>query len=414
MELYDAKGLFDYDASDGLSFPKPAQLPVSFTRLKREVKTHLKSATHRKEERKRNGDPRGAEECEKEEVAMRVLRVAHLELMSSNKLEQFESLMHLFHYMESVGHMGDLNIDPVADMLRFRAAFADVMSSRAARQVQSCPCVAWVADRITVGPGIEATPCYQEIDVVAAVLLCPENEPGELFQSLVVAVPKISWEDRGASLVTQWADTAARLGLIDTKKLASVSFGEELQREGLPAEFLSKLTSSSQTNSAESSGTPAVPCLWDGAHMLDLADSAARAEQHCSWVNDTVETIRRLSNWALDLRELYESFGAELMATLKGVTELPFTALHLWTYTMSVQFSESVLGRFIRHSSGIRRAIRWWIDSEVTSASTKDKLEADLLLLTGNQIRWNWRVGRQLHTCTVIVMVFLKAWRTSA
>ena len=379
-EDFHTTGLFYYDASDGTNFPKPARLPDGFMRLKSEVETHLETATHQKEDRKRKGDHRGAEKFEKEEVAIRVLRVAHLVLKRSCKLEQFESLVHL-NYMNGA-HMGDLNIDPVPDMLRFRAAFADVVSDYVTRFLQSRPCVSWVADRITVGVG-DPWVGYQTIDVVAVFHLCPENEPDELFQSLVVAVPKITRGNRNAGLLTQWAETADRLGLTDTKKLASVSFGEEFQRDGLHAKFLSKLTSSSQTNSAEGSEAPTVPCLWDGAYMLDLADSAARAEQHCSWVNDTVETIRRLSNWLVPIRD---GIFAELAMSMEEADELPFRGIHLWSYIRSAEHSETVLDMIIRELPEIPAAIQRRIDSDAEGVkeSTIPQLEADLRLLTGN------------------------------
>ena len=79
---------------------------------------------------------------------------------------------------------------------------------------------------------------------------------------------------------------------------------------------------------AARSERPAVPCLWDGAHLLDLADSSARAERSCAWVNETIETVTRIiKRFSLSIK------NRELLTTISKERGLPMKALKLWSET---------------------------------------------------------------------------------
>ena len=365
-----AYGVFRYNMTVGVRFPKPARLPREFINLKQAIRTHFSGASHNKNEaaKKKAQAARERQEKAARAVSIRVLRTAYHVIKRSHPRAEFERLIVLQHM--NGADMGDL-CHSGSQMARFRKAFGDSVLSALTRHVQHSPCVAWVADKVTLNS--------RTIDITAIISVFPEADAGELIQSLVVGAPVVTEHD-GTALATEWVETAARIAIKHPGQLAAICTDGQFHHGSVPTKFLQLLTTS-LPDYAERSVPPAVPCLWDGAHLMDLADGAARKEVACTWVNDTVETISRIT------RRFTLGQNRERLRKTSERLKLPFRGLQLWSETRFSPHAANVLENFGENMRIIAAAMGDMIDAPSTRsvAAIVEDLKNDLRLLTGNQ-----------------------------
>ena len=361
-------GVLQYNFSEGTSFPKPSALPRLFVRLKAAIRTHLASASHRKMEdaRQKEQEESAAHAKVSNVISSRVLRTAYHVLMESLSREEFEELI----VMQNLNglNMGDL-CHSGSQMKRFRDAFSDVVLDALADHVKAAPCVSWIADKVTVNG--------RTLDITGLLTLVPEAPADALIQSVVIGAPVVKEHD-GTSLADEWLQTAARVGITDVRKLAAICTDGQYHHLSVPTKFLTKLTASHPDYAARAE-PPCVPCLWDGAHLLDLADGSARAEPGCSWVGQTVEAVTRIT------KRYTMGKGHEVLRTASEEKGLPMRGLQLWSETRFSPYAARVLTNFIANIPVLAVALKEQLDSAATKGSLIAELTSDLRLLTGTK-----------------------------
>ena len=122
---------------------------------------------------------------------------------------------------------------------------------------------------------------------------------------------------------------------------------------------------------------PAVPCVWDRTHLLDLGDGEARRAPGCSWVNRTVDDISRIT------KRFAVGKSRELLRKTSEEQNLPLRGLQLWSETSLVPHTATVLTNFSESMHTYAAAMKQLMEAPSTKDSVKDKLQADLHLLTG-------------------------------
>ena len=359
-------GVLHYDFSGGTSFPKPSALPRQFVRLKAAIRSHIATAYHGRMEAAAQKEKSEKEARDKacNTVSIRVLRTGYHVIKESLSRELFEKLI-------VMQHINGLNVGGLchsgSQMNRFRDAFASVILDSVARHVQETPCVSWIADKVTVNG--------RTLDITGLITLVPEAPASDLIQSVVIGAPVVREHD-GTSLADEWIETAKRVGITEVRKLAAICTDGQYHHLKVPPKFLTKLTASHPDYAARSS-PPCVPCLWDGAHLLDLADGSARAEPGCAWVKETVEAITRIT------KRFSIGKGRETLRTAGEEQGLPVRGLQLWSETRFSPYAARVLKNFIANIPILAAALKEQIDSASGKPSHTTELTSDLRLLTG-------------------------------
>ena len=295
---------------------------------------------------------------------MRVTRTAYHVIKHSLPRDQYEKLIVLQH--ENGLDMGD-KCHSGMQMPRFRDSFYEVIMSAVAHHVKEAPCVSMIADKVTVN--------HRTLDVTGIMTIIPEA-PAVSFQSFVVAAPVVTEHD-GSSLAREWLDTMSKVGVTDAKKLSAICTDGQYHHNSVPPKFLKKLTSTHPDYAARSE-PPSVPCLWDGAHLLDLADSSARAEPNCAWVNDTIDAVTRITK-----RFSISSKNREILRSVSEELGLPLRGLQLWSETRFSPYAAVVLQAFVTNMPALAAGLDRLADSSREKATVVDQMLADLRLLKG-------------------------------
>ena len=354
-----AVGVFFYKFSEGTTFQPSERLPAAFSRLKMSVKAHLQGREHHKN---KAAQVNAAKEAEARAsiartVNVRVGRTAYLVLKTSMPRERFEELIVLQHIngldMGSTGHSVNL-------IAGFRTATHEVLMEQLRLHVTTQPCVALMADKVTVN--------HRTIDITALTSIVPAAPAGELVQTYVVGAPIVINHD-GKSMAEQWRDTVASVGIETTDQLAAICTDGQYLHNHVPAKFLELMGSTS--------GKPAVPCLWDGAHLLQLAEGSARKEAASSWVSRVIDDITRITK-RFRLGGGLEQLRAE--ADDRGVK---MRAPQLWSETRFAPHAAVVLEAF-QTNMGLMEAVMERQIPFCPSKSAADDMKADVRILKGN------------------------------
>ena len=167
-------GIFNYDMSNGTSFYKPKQLHPEFTQLRRALRSHFAGASHRKneDEKKRHREESQKQREKDNSIAFRVLRTVLHVLKKSLSRQEFEELI----VLQNINglNVGDL-CHSGSQMVRFRDAFSASVLRAVANHVRQCPCVSWVADKVTVNG--------RTLDITAIIAIFPEAGPTSSFRA---------------------------------------------------------------------------------------------------------------------------------------------------------------------------------------------------------------------------------------
>ena len=352
-------GVFGYDFSVGTRFESAEFLPPAFSRLKTSVKEHLKGREHQREKAARLSAAQTAEmrAAAAGKVNIRLGRTAYFVLKTSMPRERYEELIVLQHIngldMGRTGHSS-------TQIARFRAATHEVLVEQLREHIASQPCVALMADKVTVN--------HRTIDITAVMSVVPAAPAGQLIQTYVIGAPVVIRHD-GKSMAEQWRDTVASVGIKSTEQLSAVCTDGQYLHNHVPANFLRLLGSSA--------GRPAVPCLWDGAHLLQLAESGARNEPGSAWVRETIDSITRISK-RFRLGAGLEQLRAE--AEDRGVV---MRSPQLWSETRFAPHAANVLEGF-RGNLALMEGVLERQLPFCSSESAANEIAADLRDLKGN------------------------------
>ena len=153
--------------------------------------------------------------------------------------------------------------------------------------------------------------------------------------------------------------------------------GWAIPSQQCPTQVPEKL-SSAHPDYAARSKPPSVPCLWDGAHLLDLADSSARAEPNCAWVNDTIDAVTRITK-----RFSISNKNREILRSVSEELGLPLRGLQLWSETRFSPYAAVVLQAFVTNMPALAAGLDRLADSLRKKATVVDQMLADLRLLKG-------------------------------
>ena len=365
-------GICRYAFSVGTAFPRPAVIPKPFSRLKESVKHHLASKRHVEAKQKHVRDAEHALSREKSNrsACRNSLMAAYHVIKHSMAHVMYEKTIVLCNMTGS--GMGDL-CHSSAQMHRFRDAFCDVILDGVARHVDRMPCVSLVADKVTVQ--------HRTIDVRGIITIVPKAPCDQLIQSLVIGAPVVAHHD-GDSLAQEWVETLTALKVNDTDKLAAICTDGQYHGADVPAKFLAKLQSRHPDYAARSK-PPSVPCLWDGAHLVDLGESSARREVSCLWVQNVIDSISRV------VKRFSYGKGQEMFRTASSRMGVETRGLLLWSETRFSPYAASVIEAFMTNIPVLVSALEDQLaESSSTSGRSAQSAEQrkDLQLLKGNYI----------------------------
>ena len=175
-------------------------------------------------------------------------------------------------------YMGNINHSK-AFMVQARDKFHQQVLTSLSEHVQKQPCVALSADKATVNK--------RTMDITAITNVVPEAPVGSMIQSFVVGAPVVKERD-GDGHAQQLLETVGSLGITRTEQLSAIAADGQVHHNGVPTKLLRAM-------SAGSAAPACVPRIWDGAHLVNLADQDARSASSCSWVNETVGSITRVT-----------------------------------------------------------------------------------------------------------------------
>ncbi|KAF0291309.1 hypothetical protein FJT64_010549 [Amphibalanus amphitrite] len=229
------------------------------------------------------------------------------------------------------------------------------------------PCVSLVVDKVTV--------MHRTMDITGIVTIIPTAPPQQLFQSFVVGAPIVKNHD-GAGLAEEWLGTVKSFGVTTADKLAAISTDGQYHHGGVPGRFLKRLRDSEE-DVAQRSKRPCVPCLWDDAHLLQLADGDARKGDGCQWVRETVDTITRI-NKKFTHGKAYESFRDTIEA-LGGEGK----GILLWSDTRFAPHAAKVLKAFIANLPAFKADMEKQMMSGDVKSSVLVEIRQDIKMMTG-------------------------------
>ncbi|XP_043200760.1 uncharacterized protein LOC122371027 [Amphibalanus amphitrite] len=260
--------------------------------------------------------------------------------------------------------MGNINHSRMM-MDTARTAVCQTLLSNLKEHVESQPCVAVLADKVTIA--------RRTVDITAIQTLVPNAEPDHIFQTFVVGAPVVKNHD-GEALAADICSTLSEVGVTNTEKIAAVAADGQFHHNGVPQKLARLLESSS--------GCP-IPAVWDQAHLMNLAESDARKHCNSRWVRDTIETVTEVNKmfsigkgWE-DLRRCGEDMGE------------PVLRPKLWSETRFAAYAAEVFSVFRRNEKQLRAALRRKRMEETRPSHLK---ELERLLVSLNDPAFHARV----------------------
>ena len=180
------KGVFRYDLRIGASFADDQVLPPPFKDMQRSVRAHFVSSFHAKqmEKRKLMKNVAAGEIRSRKTVSDNVLRTAYTVLKKSLPYATFEDLVVL---QNSNGvKVGNINHSRML-VPSLRSEFCLLMRKRLMRFIQEQPCIALVADKVTIA--------NRTVDITAILAVVGNAPPEHRFQSFVISAPVVAAHD---------------------------------------------------------------------------------------------------------------------------------------------------------------------------------------------------------------------------
>ena len=304
-------GIFEYDFRCGVQFPPGKKLHQKFKGLKTTVFSHFSSPKHKLAEahleQVNAKESRFDAGCS--EAAERVLRAAYHVTMQSGSHKSFERLLVMLHKCGL--DIGDKN-HSAGMMVRARDAFYTVMLERLADIIRNEPCVAVLADKVTLNK--------RTVDITAVNLVMPDAPAEEMLQNFVIAAPVVQ-DHSGEGLASELKDSLSRVGVARPTQVSAFGGDGQYHHLGVPE----KLAQALHSNNEEAFAMLAV---WDPSHLMHLGEQNARSAVNCAWVYETINSMDVISQ-RFRYGAGFESFrgnDAEKPRTLKPWSETRFAA----------------------------------------------------------------------------------------
>ena len=350
-------GVFRYDTALGSSFEPSVTMPKRFTSMRDSVAKHFRSGGHKEAkqaliERDERDKVRGEVS---RSAASRVLRTAYLVLKKSLSHLLFEELIVLQHLNDAA--MGNINHSRMM-MDTARSAFCDSTLAKVKEHIESQPCVAILADKVTIA--------RRTVDVTAVMTLVPDAEPENIFQSFVVAAPVVREHD-GKALASGLRDSLKKVGVTRAETVAAIAADGQYHHNDVPQKLVSLL---------DKDYPATVPAIWDPAHLMNLAEGDARKDSTGEWVRNTVEVITAVNKRCL--------IGKGLEVLMMCGEESGEQALRpkLWSETRFAPHAGQVVSVFRRNLDLLCTALEKKIEEETRPAQLAE-LRKELVLMKG-------------------------------
>ena len=278
---HSTKGVFHYKLHLGRSFGDKELMPTPFKSMRTSVKAHFAGAFHRKSAAKAENAKKltAGRFAANTSIAHRVINTAYYVLKNSMARATFEDLVVLQH--RNGLRVGDLNHSE--GLIRtLRVEFALVMGTMVTRFVRKQPCVSLLADKVTVA--------RRTVDITAIVTVVPEAPPQEMVQAFIIAAPVVR-EHSGDALAKELQQSLLGVGVDHPDQLAAICMDGAYHHQHVPQKLLGLMRAKDERFSTE----PCVAVLWDGSHLLNLADKDAREGDGCEWVSDTIDDLTSIT-----------------------------------------------------------------------------------------------------------------------
>ncbi|XP_043241444.1 uncharacterized protein LOC122391500 [Amphibalanus amphitrite] len=272
-----AKGVFTYDFNLGTSFADGQSLPSSFRHLRAAIRSHFCGLHHGKTvlAKKQTDELAKGRFARNASAASHVLRTGYFVLKRSLPRASFEDLVVL--QAENGTRVGNTNHSSMF-VPTMRLQFSTVMTSMLQRFIEQQPCVSMCADKVTVAK--------RTIDITAVIAVVSGAPAGHMIQSFVVAAPVVK-DHSGDGLADELCQSLVKVGVTHPDKLAAICMDGQYHHNRVPEKLLSRLRATDpRFNTA-----PSVVVLWDGAHLLNLAEDDARRSNGCEWVEKVIAQV---------------------------------------------------------------------------------------------------------------------------
>ena len=263
-------GVFRYDVTVGTSFAPRETMPPRFKSLKQNVAEHFRSIGH-KEAKKAHLEKTSRQEARvivDNTAASHVLRSTYMVLKNSLGHTLFEELILLQHLNGT--QVGNINHSRMM-MATARTAFHQVIQAKIKEEVLKQPCVAVLADKVTVA--------RRTVDVTAILMLLPAANAEDIFQSFVVGAPVVQQHD-GEALADDIRGSLENVGVAATGQISAFAADGQYHHNDVPAKLARMLD-----------GPSDLPAVWDPAHLMNLAESDGRGAVQAAWVQETIEVM---------------------------------------------------------------------------------------------------------------------------
>ena len=339
VEGFKTAGVYKYDFSLGSQFDHPDSLPQQFRNLRSRVRDHFESDAHKKEQEVHEKAAVLAEgrfnknQC----AAARCIRTGYYVLKKSLPFMAYEDLVVLQSEQKNGLFMGDLNHSEKF-MATLRTQIHTVLKGTISRLIASQPCVALMVDKVTLWK--------RSVDITAIVTALPvaSDEGTQAMQSFVIGAPVVA-DASGEALSDELVGTLASVGITRPDQLASICTDGAYFHCGVPEKLVGKLTG------GDPGTKPAVPAVWDHAHLLNLAEEDAKKAPGCKWVKETIAAMSSITKRFMR--------GKAFEALMKCGQKRGETLLHpkLWCDTRFAQHASSTMKTFLKNAGAMRETL---------------------------------------------------------
>ena len=355
-----------YDINKTFSYSE--HLPTSFRCLKDTIKRHFSSDRHLRAEEaaKRRQNHQLLRDEESGGITMRVLRTAYYVISKSLPHTMFEELIVLQH--KNGMNMGDLNHSKMF-MAKARQVFSEEVRDKLKEHIDGQPCVALMADKVTVNG--------KTMDITAVTTVVPGAPVGKMLQSFVVGAPVVA-NCSGSEHAKQLQATIGELGITHTEQLAAIAADGQVHHNSVPKKLLAEMSSADSLPASSA----CVPCVWDQSHLVNLADADARNSDKCKWVGETIEVVTRVTKRF--------KFGTANVALFEAGRQIGKKVLHpkLWSETRFAPHASAVFHTFLNNVPSMIHALQERTDSEGRVKALRE-LKEDLQILRGGYLQLN-------------------------
>ena len=329
------KGVFKYDFGMGESFGDNYVLPLPFKDMRRSVRAHFASQFHAKQVEKRKlldavaaGDFRA-----RKTSSGNVLRTAYTVLKKSLPYATFEDLVVL--QSNNGVKVGNINHSRML-IPPLRSEFCSLMRTRLMKFVQEQPCIALVADKVTVA--------NRTVDITAILAVVGNAPPENRIQSFVISAPVVAAHD-GQSIARELTSSLKSIGVVSPDQLSAMSMDGQYHQTGVPMAVI--------RNMAADSGVQRYPVvvLWDGSHLLNLADCDARKEPANQWVDETIARMTAIAK--------RHTHGKGLEDLLNTADRVGSTVLKpkLWSATRFAPYASRTFDTFLKNWNVMKQVL---------------------------------------------------------